>query len=149
MTTHLRDDIREACVSALVAAGTAAGSRVHDHPYDPRTEFPALVVEDDSEQQDLVGLSNDLSFDRAIARVYVMAVSAEVRQIAGYARQRGSLLAEVEVALAAATLPGNAAVKPTGYQALQSNDGEVPVAVGRQLFEIQYFTPQSAPGSAT
>jgi len=144
--THLRDDIREACVAALVAAGTAAGSRVHDHPYDPRVEFPALVVEDEAEQQVTASMPADAG--RPIERLYALAVTAEVRQIAGYARQRGSLLAQVEAALAAAALPGVKSLQPAGYQALQSNDGDQPIAAGRQRFEILYYTPQGAPATA-
>ena len=44
--SHVRTTIRQAVVATLIAAGTAAGSRVFDHPYNPRKTFPALVVED-------------------------------------------------------------------------------------------------------
>lgn len=142
---HQRDTIREAIVALLAAGGTAAGARVFDHPYDPRTLFPALTVEDVNEQQQ--PLSMPAGADRVIERTFLIEVGAEVQQVANYARTRGQLLADVERLLAGAAIAGVKSITPAGYAPRLDTTGEQPIAVGRQRFEILYFTPQGDPSA--
>lgn len=140
---HQRHVIREAIVAALAAANTAAGARVYDHPYDPRVTFPALTVEDLGEMQ---GTENmPAGPNRIIERSYVLQITAEVRQVAQYARQRDQLLADVEAVLASLVVAGVKAIVPQGYTPDLHSDADLPVAVGRQRFEVTYYTPQGNP----
>lgn len=142
---HQRHLIREAVVALLAAGGTPAGVRVFDEPYDPRAEFPALTVWDITEQQQPVTRHADAG--RAIERVLVLEVRAEVQQNATAARARDQLLAHVEALLASAGLAGVKAITPAGYAPQQDHAGEHPITVGRQRFEILYFTAQGDPAT--
>lgn len=143
---HARKTIREAVWALLKSGATAADSRVYDHPNNPRTAFPALVIEDAEEPQQ--GLTMPAGASRILERRYAFVVSAEVQQVSGYAAQRDDLLAQVEVLLAAAGIGGAKSITPTHYHADMDHTGERPIAVGRQRFEALYLTAQGAPGTA-
>lgn len=149
-----RADIREAVVAVLKAAGTAAGQDVFDHPSRPRTQFPALVVEDAgaafsdggvTETQGPATLPGDLM------RAYRFVVIAEVKQGDTAPRQRDELIGEVESALIAAfdakQLPGVLQLELRAYQANDNNFGELPSRRGMQMFEATYVTARGAPGT--
>jgi len=142
---HSRHVIREALIAALAAGNTAAGSRVYDHPSDVRTAWPALTVEDVAERQEATTLPGGPA--RTIIRSYEIEISAELQQVAGYARARDQLLADVERIAASAVLPGARSIAPTHYMSDLSSAGERPIMIGRQRFEIQYATTQGNPAS--
>lgn len=145
MSVHARRTIRQALVAALAGGATLAGARVFDHPTDPRHQFPALTVFDASEQQRPETLPGGPG--RIVTRMYSVEVTAEVQQVAGYADTRDDLLAEVEALLAAAALPGVKSIAPAGFDAGQYVEGERPICVGRQRFEILYYTTQGNPAA--
>lgn len=154
--SHARRIIREAVVTALAGAGTAAGTRVFDHPYNPRTTFPALVIEDvgaafsDGNVTE-VQTVNALGTQVDIERRYRFAVIAEVQQATNPARARDDLCAEVEAAIDAAfnanDIPGVKHVHPIAYQSADDNgnSGEKPIRRGVQVFEALYITPLGDP----
>lgn len=149
--THARRTIREAVVGTLIAASTAAGARVYDHPYSPRKTFPALVVEDvganfsdgnvteSQTQLDVAGIH----FERR----YRFAVIAEIQQSDQAARERDDLTAEVEIAVAAASIAGVQSINPIAYQAADSNEGDKPIRRGLQVFEAIYITAAGDPAT--
>jgi hypothetical protein len=141
---HFRSTVRTAVVALLAGAGTAAGARVFDTPTDPRATFPALVVEDVGEQQQrLSGRGSSAT----VRRTLLLEVTAEVQQNTGYARMRDELIAQVETALAAASIPGVQDLVPAGYAPDAVLGGERPIALGRQRFALTYITPQGAPAA--
>lgn len=140
---HARSAIRQALVAALAAGGTAAGARVYDTPSDVRAAWPALCVEDIGEMQAAVTLPGGPA--RLIERRLLLEVTAELQQASGYAAARDALVADVETIAVHAALPGVKQIVPSGYQAELSNQGERPIAVGRQRFEVLYVTTQGAP----
>lgn len=142
---HARAAIRQALVAALAAGGTAAGARVFDTPSDVRTAFPALVVEDAGELQSAPTLPGGAG--RLIERRLALEVTAELQQVSGYAAARDSLIADVEAIAATAALPGVKQIVPTGYAPDLSNNGERPIVVGRQRFEVLYVTTQGDPST--
>lgn len=141
---HQRHIIREAIVAMLAAGSTAASTRVYDTPYDPRTVFPALVVEDDGEAQDPTTYGNGQA-NREVERTLRITINAEVQQATNYARQRDQLLADVEALMATATLPGVKTITPAGYKPDFAYSGDLPIALGRQRFDITYRTTQGNP----
>lgn len=143
--THVRRTIREAVVTALAAAGTAAGTRVYAHPSDARTALPAIVVTDVAESQEAMTMPRGV--DRIIERRYTLEVAAEVQQTGDYAAARDDLLADVEATLAALTIAGVKDIAPVGFSADQAFDGERPISVGRQRFQILYYTSQGDPAA--
>lgn len=143
---HQRHIIREAIVSLLASAGTSAGSRVYDTPYDPRTVFPALVVEADLEEQQADNFGNSQT-SRFITRNMRLIVNAEIQATTNYARSRDQLLADVESTLAASSIAGVKSITPGGYSADLSMMGERPIAIGRQMFSVVYVTTQGNPAS--
>ena len=142
---HARHVIREALVAALAAGGTSAGARVYDNPSDVRQAWPAIVVEDMGERQNATSLPGGSS--RTIDRRCEFEVSVELQQTTGYAKARDQLVADVERIAVTATLPGAKWIVPTGYTPDLSNAGERPIAVGRQRFEVGYFTTQGDPAT--
>lgn len=146
--SHQRRLIREALVALLASGGTAAGANVFDHAYDPIQAFPALDVMDVGEQQSAESLPADAG--RPIERVLTLEVSAKVKQISNYARTRDDLLAQVEVLFASAALgiPAIKAITPAGYAPAFEQGAEQPIAVGRQRFDVLYFTPQGDPSTS-
>lgn len=144
--THHRQTIRAAVVAALAAGGTAAAARVFDTPWNARVELPALVVEDEGEQQRSVAVYS--STKRPIERTLLLLVTVEVRQSDTYAAARDELVADVERIVATAALPGVKAVSPAGYEPDLAMDGDKPIAIGRQRFAVTYFTPQDDPSTA-
>jgi hypothetical protein len=142
---HFRTTIRQAVVAALRAADTLAGPRVHDTPTDPRTQFPALVVEDIGEQHQVLSGRGTTA---TVRRTLMLEVTAEIQQVPAFAAARDDLLAQVETALAAFTLPGVDNLQPAGYAAdPPTGMGERPMAQGRQRFQLTYFTKQGSPAS--
>jgi hypothetical protein len=141
---HQRHIIREAIVALLAAAGTPAGSRVYDTPWDPRTVFPALTVEEDGEEQQLDNFGSTMG-NRYVTRTMRLIVNAEVQQVSGYARTRDQLLAAVEAALATSAIAGVKSITPSGYRADLGMVGERPIALGRQRFDVVYQTTQANP----
>lgn len=144
---HQRHVIREAIVALLAAAGTAAGARVYDTPYDPRSVFPALTVEDDGEDQAVTSTLGGGMAGRLVERTVRIVVSAEVQQTTNYARTRDQLLADVEATLANNAISGVKAINPAGYQADLGVSAERPIALGRQRFDVVYITTQGNPAA--
>lgn len=151
--SHMRRTIREAVVATLIAASTAAGSRVFDHPYNPRKTFPALVVEDvgaNFSDGNVTEVQDFQDLNANVERRYRFAVIAEVAQGADAAADRDDLIAEVEVAIAASAIAGVLGpIRPVAYQAADNNDGEVPIRRGLQVFEATYVTPLGDPSTTT
>lgn len=143
---HARHVIREAIVALLAAAGTQASSRVYDTPYDPRSTFPALCVEDDGEDQEVNSFGGGQA-SRTVNRTLRLVVTAEVQQVSNYARTRDQVLAETEAALAAAVISGVKSITPSGYRADLGVMGERPIAMGRQRFDVVYETTQGNPAT--
>lgn len=144
---HQRHIIREAIVALLAAAGTTAFTRVYDTPSDPRTVFPALVVEDDGEDQAVTSAMGGGMAGRMVERTLRVIVNAEVQQVTNYARTRDQLLASVEAALATSAIAGVKAITPAGFQADINVQGERPIALGRQRFDVVYITTQGSPST--
>lgn len=142
---HARATIREAIVARLAAGGTAAGTRVHEHPTDPRTAFPALQVEDIGEQQQVPTMPGGPQ--RLVERTLLLEVTAELQQSGAYARARDELVADVERLLLETPIPGVREVRPAGY-APETLPGERPLAIGRQRFELFYMTTAADPATA-
>ena len=141
---HQRKQIRAAIVAQLIAASTAASTRVYDNPVDDRSVFPTLVVEDDGEGQS-VGSGFGGMAGRIIERTLNLLITAEVKQNAGYAGARDDLIGQVEVALATSGIAGVKSITPTGFQPELSAVGDQPVALGRQRFDVVYLTTQGNP----
>lgn len=151
--SHHRQAIRNAIVQLLRAGGTLAGARVHDTAYKPRVQFPALVVLVVGEDQQLLSDQGLGGFgDRAVQRLLHLDVNAEVQQATAPEDTRDDLLAQVETLLAnaaaAGLIPGIQDITPTAMRVEHANEGEKPIEVGRQRFQITYLTTQADPGTA-
>lgn len=145
--SHQRAVIREAIVALLLNAGTLASTRVYDSPSDSRTTFPALVVESDDEAQEVASTLGGGLANRYIERTLRVVVSAEIQQVANYARTRDDLLAQVETALATSSIAGVKNITPAGFRSEPNFEGEKPIIVGRQHFDVVYMTTQGNPAT--
>lgn len=150
--SHVRTTIRQAVVATLIAASTAAGSRVFDHPYNPRKTFPALVVEDlgaNFSESNITEAQAFMDLNGNVERRYRFAVIAEIQQSDAAAAERDDLIAEVEVALFAASIDGVQTLSLIDYQSGDDNTGDKPIRRGLQIFEALYVTPAGDPTSTT
>jgi hypothetical protein len=145
---HHRAAIREAVVSALIAAGTAAGSRVDEDPYDliEAADCPHLSVEDESESQ--TPMTIHAAAASPLQRSYRFIVTASIVQNATAQRARDGMLADVEACLASVALPGVRSIQPLAYTPASRNEGEQRIRIGHQLFEVTYVTTQGDPSTA-
>jgi hypothetical protein len=143
---HVRADIREAVVAALIAAGTSAGANVDEEPYDLIDTFPHLSVDDESEAQDPMTMHTTASVP--LQRSYRFIVTAQAVQNTTASRARDELLAAVEACLAAAALPGVKSIRPLSYTPAQRDEGQRRIRIGHQLFEAVYVTAQGDPSTA-
>lgn len=143
MAVHQRHLIREAVVELLKAGVPDVVGRVYDTPTDPRSTFPALVVEDVGESQ-AVSVVFGMP-QRPVERTLSLIVTAELHQVGSYARARDQLMAQVETLLANNGIAGLKDCVPAGYQPDTTGDGAQPIAIGRQRFDITYITPQGSP----
>lgn len=144
---HHRHIIREAICAALAAGGTAAAGRVFDEPHDVRTVFPSLSVWDVAEDQRAESMMVESLADRIIGRQLTIEVRAEVAQVATAGRTRDQLLADVERILSTVPIDGVKSITPAGYAPQRDNTAELPLLVGRQRFEITYYTSQGDPSA--
>lgn len=143
---HMRHLIREAVVQALLAGGTDAGDQVFDEPYDVRTAPKALTVWDITEPQ--APQTRPGGPGCVIERQLLLEVRAEVQATGAAGRARDQLLAQAEAILAAAAIPGIKSIVPAGYAPQDDHDGERAIKVGRQRFQILYYTAQGNPAAA-
>jgi hypothetical protein len=149
---HARTLILDAIATAIRDARTSAGSRVHVHPRNDRTEFPALVIEEyGAKHSEGTATEAQGSIDMAgsIERRFRIALITEIQSTSDPVRARNSLLAEVEAAIAAAhlagSIPGAKTITPVGYAADDSDNSDRPIRRGVQVVEVQYFTPAGDP----
>ena len=148
--THHRRVIREAVVAALIAASTAAGSRVYDHPYNDRKTFPALVVEDlgaNFSDGNVTEAQAFMDLNGSVERRYRFVVIAEIQQSDTAARERDDLVAEVEATLTITSITGCKSISPVLYQASDGNSGDKPIRRGLQVFEAYYITAAGDPAT--
>lgn len=143
---HQRHLIREAVVQALVAAATDAGDQVFDEPYDLRTAAKSLSVWDITERQ--APQTRPGGPGCVIERLLTLEVRAEVHATGQAGRARDQLLAQAEAALASAAIPGIKSIVPAGYAPQDDHDGDRPLKVGRQRFEVLYYTSAGDPATA-
>jgi len=144
MAAHMQQQILAALAATLVAAGTAAGTRVYvDHPDElTAAMLPAIVIEAGAEQV----VTETYGQPALQTRAWEVDVIAVTRGTGAAAAAR-NLAAQVEVALYAA--PG--AAGPAKSLSLQSSapqtDGETAqiVAQLRQSWQIVYATLTGAP----
>ena len=143
--SHVRSAIRQAFAARLAAGNTAAGSRVHVNPTDPRVGFPALVVDDGGEQQ-LHG-SMPMGPGGLVERELILDVTLELAQTGDWPTARDDLAAEVEALVLGTPIPYVRQIRLGGYQP-DSAPGELPLATARQRFLLTYYTRAGDPSTA-
>jgi len=147
----MRTTIRQAVTAALLAAGTAAGSRVHESPYNARKAFPALVVEGagarwtEGVTEIQEARTMPAGAQRPVKRLYRFAVVAEVQDGTDYAAARDTLAGQAEACVAALQITGVAQIVPVAYQDADDNTAGKPIRQGVQIYEALYFTTQGDP----
>jgi hypothetical protein len=134
---HARGVIRQAVIDRLIAQVPQVGGRVHNHPVDARTVFPALSVEDAGEQQQRSTVT--AGANSIIERQLLIDVVVELKGPGDIVAVRDELLAAVENALLAEPITKVRDIQPRAYQP-ESSAAEQTLAVGRQRFAITYLT---------
>jgi hypothetical protein len=122
MADHLQQQILEAVQANLIAAGTAAGSRVFLDRVDEITqaELPAFHIEGVGEDDQ----ADSLNFPTVYTRQYRFTVAALVHQSTGSAKAARNLGQNAEVALLATLAGYTASGKAKALQLLGSNENK-------------------------
>lgn len=138
--THARTQIRNAVSSALTGLATT-GSNVYQSRVYPigEDQLPGLTVHTVREGQELMSRT---SSGAKVKRVAELAVGAYVKDGSNYDTIVDTIMVEVEEALQGdATL--QALVKfitPRDLDIDFNGDGDIPVAIATQVFDIEYHT---------
>lgn len=138
--THARTQIRNAVTSALTGLATTGSNVFQSHVYPiGEDQLPGLTVHTVQETQELVSRSSN---GTKVKRVMNLAVSAYVKDGSGYDTTVDSILVEVEEALQGdATLQGLVKfITPRDLSIDFSGDGDAPVGIASQTFEVEYHT---------
>lgn len=146
MADHVSEQIVAAAKTALTGLNTT-GARAFDSRVYPLKEgdCPCLLVD----QGDEAIASGELwGFSRSLERTMQLLVVAKVDQNTVYRTLVNTIRKEVEVALAAATLPGAKWVRPASCLIELAGEGEKPIASATMTFEVLYITALGAPDVA-
>jgi hypothetical protein len=146
MTTHVSEQIVAAAALALTGL-TTTGANVFDSRVYPvqSAQLPALLVD----QGDEASSPGELwGFSRALERTMQLLVVAKVEQNTSYRTLVNTIRKEVEVALAAASLPGAKWVQPASCLIELAGEGEKPIASATMTFEVMYLAALGAPDVA-
>lgn len=144
--THMRTTLRAALVDRLLAAGTAAGSRVFDAPYNHRNTFPAICVEQVAESQQLQSVMSG-SANAIVERGLQIEIKAEISQIDGYQTALDAICEQIEAAASTLSVAGLKNIQAAGYSQDEVMTDNAPVTIGRQRYVLTYYTTQAAPGA--
>lgn len=144
MTTHVRQQIRDAAVTALTGL-TTTGSRVYANRVYPMKDanLPGLRIytNDEEVQTDSIGIA------RLLGRDLELVVEACVKENDTFDDTIDKIIKEVEIALAGG-LTGAKYVQLKHIEIQSSGDGEKQVGVARMMFEAPYITAIGAPDVA-
>jgi hypothetical protein len=142
---HMRSRIREKVRAVLVAASTAAGSRVYKAKRRSwvSKELPGIAVYTDAET------SETSAKDRLQTRTVDLVLDVAAYETDDIEDELDEMVSEVEVAMAAdLTLAGLAwDLRLVSTDSDASTDGERPVGVRRIRFSVIYQTAEGAPSA--
>lgn len=155
MADHVQQQILEAVQTALVAAATAASTRVYLDRVDeiPQANLPAIDIlgPDDTGEESIQYLA--MHFPPVQQRAYTFAISSIAALATGSARAARNLAKEVEAALLAATgsiTVGGKAIELVIADSAERKDGAgaLPMFAVRQTWQAQYITTGGTPDVA-
>lgn len=146
MADHISEQIVAAAKAALTGLATT-GARAFDSRVYPVKEgdCPCLLI-DQGDEEDQPG--ELWGFSRSIERTMQLLAVAKVEQNPAYRTLVNTIRKEVEVALAAAVLPGAKWIRPAGCLIELSGEGEKPIASATMTFEVLYVTGLGTPDVA-
>lgn len=149
MADHVREQIAVSALSALTGLTTTGAHVFRDRDTDDTPlqtdELPALTLDDDGDPAELLTVDAAGILERRMG----LTVTAHVKAASGYSALLNQILKEIEVKLAATAITGaklvmlNAVLKRD-----KSTAGDQPVVRQAFVFEILYYTAQSAPDVA-
>lgn len=152
MADHAQQQILDAVQAALIAAATAAGSRVYLDRTDelPEDQLSAIdILGGDETGEDAIE-NVGLGWPPIQRHVFSFAVSSVTRSASGSAEAARNLAKQVEAALgasAAAIVVGGTsiAMRITASSGQKSPAGNQPMAAQRQTWEASYHTQAGSP----
>lgn len=144
MADHLRNQIRDAVVTALTGLTTTT-----THVYASREQdmqaanLPGLRIF--TTEEAIVMLS--MGIGRIRERTLTLLIEACVKATTSYDDTVDDICKEVEVALDASNTLGGLCkwIEPKQFALELSGDGDKVVAVGRMTFEVRYYAAQGTP----
>ena len=144
MTNHVRQQLRDAAVTALTGL-TTTGSKVYGSRVYAMQDanLPGLRVFTNNET---VRISS-MGVSRLLERDLELVVEACVKQNDTFDSVLDTIIKEVETALAGG-LTGAKYVSLKSIEIELNGDGEKPVGVARMIFETPYITANGVPDTA-
>ena len=147
MSTHVRQQLRDAAVTALTGL-TTTGARVYgSRAYNMQDAIiPGLRIFTSSESSQSIEMGSTRIRERSLT----LAIEICVKANTGYADTADLIAKEVEIALDNDnTLGGRCKmIEPRDYTEELSGEGEHPIAIGRMQFEVTYHARKGSPDVA-
>lgn len=143
--SHVRQQIREALVTALTGLTTTA-ARVYPFRGVPLADakLPCLLVNTDEESVEAGGISAPFRLERNLT----VRVRGLAKQVDNLDDKLDTIAAEVETALGNTTLGGLVKMLSlSGVNISRDDDGERPVGEVEMVFSAVYVTAANAPES--
>lgn len=151
MADHLQQQLLDAYQATLVAASTAAASRVYLDRVDevPQANLPALHIEGQGESVD----STSIDWSQIQERAYTFTVSCITGLASGAAAAARNLAKQVEQALFATQATSTASGKAKALRLEGSSEGKDGAAATsfylvRQTWVVTYVTQSGIPDTA-
>lgn len=150
---HIQQQILDALQTALVAAGTAAATRVYVERVDPlpQAQLPALLLEE-AEGGETIG---DLLLDGTQERTYAITIACAVQAASNYGAQARALGLQVEqllgsedVAMAPLIALCSGGIRLASVRMATTGEGDQTIAVRLHTWLFTYFAHQAHPDTA-
>lgn len=146
MTTHVRQQIREAVATALTGL-TTTGARVFQSRVRPLADadLPCLLVMTDGEEIERIGIDSAAILSRSLTAT----IRAVVKATSSLDDTLDNCIKEIETALGGAAIAGLS--KPVALIEIRielDDSTDKPVGYAELRYRIPYFTAASAPTTA-
>lgn len=138
--SHVRTQIRNAVASALTGLNTTGSNVFKSHVYPiGEDQLPGLTVHTLGEASELMAVS---SSGTRMKRVLELSVTAYVKDASSSDETVDTIMVEVEEALQADATVRNLVkfITPRDLSIDYSGEGDVPVAIATQNFDVEYHT---------
>lgn len=138
--THVRQQIRNAVTTAITGLSITGNNVFESHVYTLGSDqLPALVVNTSSETQELLSKTNSTT---KLKRVLELAITALVKTKTNYDETIDRIMVEIEESIQTNSNLQNLVkfIYPKELNIDFTGEGDIPVSIATQMFQVEYHT---------